>query len=156
MMKTFKSPIDLDYAFITKAEFYVSDSFDKGENDYSLEIGRPNPRPKVVINKDAERCELPYHLLIKYRVSNSNSDEELICIRLTIEGRVSVESSFARRRSDAEIASWMEANAISLLYAKAKACVEYLSAMSASGILTLPTIDPYAYMRGLEEDDQNA
>ena len=44
---------------------------------------------------------------------------------------------------------WLEANAVSLLYAKARAYVEYVSAMSPFGVHSLPTIDPYAFLDGV-------
>ena len=37
---------------------------------------------------------------------------------------------------------------MSLLYAKARAYVEYVSAMSSFGMHSLPTIDPYAFLDG--------
>lgn len=45
-------------------------------------------------------------------------------------------------------ARWLEANAVSLLYAKARAYVEYVSAMSPFGAPSLPTIDPHAFLDG--------
>ena len=43
---------------------------------------------------------------------------------------------------------WLEANAVSLLYDKVRAYVEYVSAMSPFGAHSLPTIDPYAFLDG--------
>ena len=49
-------------------------------------------------------------------------------------------------------ARWLEANAVSLLYAKARAYVEYVTAMSPFGVHSLPTIDPYAFLVGAGKD----
>ena len=49
-------------------------------------------------------------------------------------------------------ARWLEANAASLLYFKARAYVEYVTAMSPFGVHSLPTIDPYAFLDGVGTD----
>ena len=68
---------------------------------------------------------------------------------LVVDGRVSADQKVALNIKAEHTARWLEANAVSLLYAKARAYVEYVSAMSPFGVHSLPTIDPYAFLDGV-------
>lgn len=151
MIGNYKSPIELDYAYVTNAIFQIADAPDFNQSSYELEIGRPEPKPKVETNAEARTKELVYQLLIKFSVSNSKTGEPLLTTSLTVTGKVSVKQELVKENRAEEVDRWMEANAVSLLYSKAKAYAEYLTAMSPLGLYTLPTIDPYAYIDGIEE-----
>lgn len=154
-MGTYKSPLDLDYAYITDVEFHMADAGNSQNRSYTLELGRPDPKPSVTREETENRDALDYRLKVRYKVDDADSGQELAEAFLTVVGRVTADRSFTRNHEAAEIDTWMEANAVTLLYAKAKASFEYLTAMSPIGVQTLPTIDPYAYLSGLDEQEES-
>ena len=154
-MGNYKSPLDLVYSYVTNVEFRINDALDCANRSYLLEIGRPDPKPRVMRDDIEDRDVLDYRLKIQYSIENADSGQELISAFFTVVVSVAADGSITESHEAAEINQWMEANAISLLYAKAKASFEYMTAMSPVGIQTLPTIDPYTYMNELDEDSES-
>lgn len=152
-MTTYKSPVDLDYAYITDATIHISADFNERPTlKYTLELGRPVRRSVPVIDEQQKRVVLDYHLSVKTSASIDDAPEKSLDIALVVDGRVSADQKATLHMETEDVERWLEANAVSLLYAKARAYVEYISAMSPFGVYSLPTIDPYAFLDGLELD----
>lgn len=149
-MATYKSPVDLDYAYITDATIHISASPDGySALEYSLELGRPARKAAPVINELKGRILLDYRLSVKTKASVGGTSERVLDVELIVDGRVSADQKATPNMKAEHAERWLEANAVSLLYAKARAYVEYVTAMSPFGVHSLPTIDPYAFLDGV-------
>ena len=152
-MATYKSPVDLDYAYITDATVHISASPDDYSTlEYSLELGRPARKAAPVINKLKGRILLDYRLSARTKASVSSTSERVLDVELIVDGRVSADQKVTLNMKAGHTARWLEANAVSLLYSKDRAYVEYVSTMSPFGAHSLPTIDPYAFLVGAGKD----
>ena len=153
-MATYKSPVDLDCAYITDANVHISaNSADRPSLDFSLELGRPSLKSAWAIDERRGRIALDYRLSVRASATTSDCGERAFDVSLVVEGRVSADKKAVLNVAANDIQRWLEANAVSLFYAKARAYVEYVSAMSPLGMHSLPTIDPYAFLDGFESDE---
>ena len=76
-MGTYKSPLDLDYAYITDVEFHMADAGNSQNRSYTLELGRPDPKPSVTREETENRDALDYRLKVRYKVDDADSGQEL-------------------------------------------------------------------------------
>ena len=147
MMTSFGSPISLERASIVSASFNTFGEHWAGERTFSLNLGRPDPRPLQVHDNLSNRTSLDYQLSVRYSLYADGNQEDLsLDLTVVLLGAVSVADDDIIDIPEAEVLDWLEANAVSLLYAKARAYVEYISSMSPFGTCSLPTIDPYAFL----------
>ena len=98
------------------------------------------------------RILLDYRLSVRTKASVGGTSERVLDVELIVDGRVSADQKVALNMKAEHTSRWLEANAVSLLYAKARAYVEYVSAMSPFGVHSLPTIDPHAFLDGVGTD----
>lgn len=98
------------------------------------------------------RILLDYRLSVRTKASVGSTSERVLDVELIVDGRVSADQKVTLNMEEEHRARWLEANAVSLLYAKARAYVEYVTAMSPFGMHSLPTIDPYAFLDGVGVD----
>lgn len=146
-MASFGSPISLDRAAISSASFSSPGEYRVGEHTFSLNLGRPNPRPLQVHDEQLGRTSLDYQLSVKYSLyADDNQKDVVLDAAVILLGTVSVADDVISDIPEAQVLDWLEANAVSLLYAKARAYVEYISSMSPFGTCSLPTVDPYAFL----------
>lgn len=153
----FRSPISLDYSSISESSIRVRSEQRSHELSYTLSLSRPDSRPLVRAEDERGVYVLDYRLSVELHVSPVDQPvEEMMYCSVVAEGGVSAPLEAARSYGDDEVQLWLEANAVSLLYAKIRSYVEYLTAMSSFGAYAIPTIDPYAFLAGLSEEEGTA
>lgn len=146
-MASFGSPISLDRAVIASASFSASGERRAGEHTFSLNLGRPDPRPLQTHDEQLNRTSLDYQLSVTYTLYEDDNQKGVVLdATVALLGTVSVADDVISDIPEAQVLDWLEANAVSLLYAKARAYVEYISSMSSFGTCSLPTVDPYAFL----------
>ena len=98
------------------------------------------------------RILLDYRLSVRTKASVGGTSERVLDVELIVDGRVSADQKVALNMKAEHTSRWLEANAVSLLYSKDRAYVEYVSTMSPFGVHSLSTIAPYAFLVGAGKD----
>lgn len=117
-----------------------------------MELGRPARKAAPVINELKGRILLDYRLSVRTKASVGGTSERVLDVELIVDGRVSADQKVALNMKAEHTSRWLEANAVSLLYSKDRAYVEYVSTMSPFGVHSLSTIAPYAFLVGAGKD----